>query len=32
MWPFSKLLMEFKLFGSLGKPDWKYVSILDRLL
>ena len=32
MWPFSKLLMEFNLFGSLGKPDWKYVSILDRLL
>ena len=32
MWPFSKLLMEFQLFGSLGKPDWKYVSVLDRLL
>ena len=32
MWPFSKLLMEFKLFGSLSKPDWKYVSIIDRLL
>jgi len=32
MWPFSKLLMEFRLFGSLDKPDWNYVSIIDRLL
>ncbi len=32
MWPFSKLLMEFRLFGSLAKPDWQYVSIIDRLL
>ena len=32
MWPFSKLLMEFNLFGSLAKPEWKYVSIIDRLL
>ncbi len=32
MWPFSKLLMESRLFGSLGKPDWQYVSIIDRLL
>jgi len=31
MWPFSKLLMEFRLFGSLSKPDWEYVTILDRL-
>ena len=32
MFPFSKLLMEFKLFGSLDKPEWRYVSIIDRLL
>ena len=31
IWPFSKLLMEFKVFGSLENPEWKYVSVLERL-
>ena len=31
MWPFSKLLLEFRLFGKLASPDWEYVTILDRL-
>ena len=31
IWPFSKLLMEFKVFGSIDEPKWDYVSALDRL-
>jgi len=31
-WPFSKLLMEIKLTGSLDNPQWKYISLLDRVL
>ena len=31
-WTFSKLLLEFKVYGSLDDPKWKYVSVLERLL
>ena len=31
-WTFSKLLMEFKVQGSLYDPKWKYVSVVERLL
>jgi hypothetical protein len=31
-WTFSKLLMEFKVTGSLDEPKWKYISIVDRVL
>ena len=31
-WTFSKLLLEFKVFGPIENPQWKYVSVLERLL
>ena len=31
-WTFSKLLMEFKVYGSIDNPKWKYVSVIKRLL
>jgi uncharacterized protein involved in outer membrane biogenesis len=31
-WTFSKLLMEFKVYGSLNDPKWEYISVLERLL
>ena len=31
-WPFTKLLLEFKLTGSSSDPQWKYISVLDRVL
>ena len=31
-WPFSKLLMEFRVKGTLENPRWEYISILDRVL
>ncbi len=31
-WPFSKLLLEFKVYGSLDDPKWRYVSVIDRIL
>ena len=31
-WPFTKLLLEFKLTGSPEKPEWKYVSVIDRVV
>ena len=31
-WPFTKLLLEFKLTGSPENPRWKYVSVVDRVL
>ncbi len=30
--PFTKLLMEFKVSGSASEPKWKYISVLDRIL
>ena len=31
-WPFTKLLLEFKLTGSPDRPEWKYVSVVDRVV
>ena len=31
-WPFTKLLLEFRLTGSPEKPKWEYVSIVDRVV
>lgn len=31
-WPFTKLLLEFRLSGSPDNPQWKYISVLDRVL
>ena len=31
-WTFSKLLLEFKVYGPIDNPKWKYVSVLERLL
>ena len=31
-WTFSKLLMEFKVYGPIDAPKWKYISVLERLL
>lgn len=32
LWPFSKLLLEFKATGSVENPDWEYISVLDRIM
>ena len=32
MWPFTKLLMEFKATGSIDDPAWDYISVLDRVM
>lgn len=32
MQPFSKLLMEFKVSGPIENPQWKYISVIDRVL
>ena len=31
-WTFSKLLMEFKVYGSINDPKWEYISVIERLL
>ena len=31
-WPFTKLLLEFRLTGSSDDPKWKYISVIDRVL
>ena len=31
-WPFTKLLLEFRLTGSPDEPKWKYVSVIDRVV
>ena len=31
-WPFTKLLLEFRLTGSPDDPKWKYVSVIDRVM
>ena len=31
-WPFTKLLLEFRLTGTPEKPEWKYVSVVDRVM
>ena len=30
--PFTKLLLEFKVVGSVDDPKWEYISVLDRIL
>ncbi len=32
IWPFTKLLLEFRLTGSPGQPEWDYLSVLDRVI
>ena len=32
MFPFTKLLLEFKVTGSVEDPKWDYISVLDRIL
>ena len=32
MFPFTKLLLEFKVTGSADDPKWDYISVLDRIL
>lgn len=29
--PFTRLLLEFKVFGSLEDPDWSYVTIIEKV-
>jgi len=31
-WPFTKLLLEFRLRGTTEAPKWDYLSVLDRVL
>ena len=31
-WTFSKLLMEFKVYGPIDSPQWEYISVIERLL
>lgn len=31
-WPFTKLLLEFRLTGSSKEPKWQYISVIDRVL
>ena len=31
-WPFTKLLLEFRLTGSAAKPEWGYISVIDRVV
>ena len=31
-WPFTKLLLEFRLTGTADNPKWEYISVLDRVL
>ena len=31
-WPFTKLLLEFRLTGTAEEPKWDYISVLDRVI
>ena len=31
MWPFTKLLLEFRARGPIGDPEWDYISVIDRI-
>ena len=31
-WPFTKLLLEFRLTGTPDRPKWKYITIVDRVM
>jgi len=32
LFPFSKLLLEFKVTGTAEDPKWNYISVIDRIL
>jgi len=32
LWPFTKLLLEFRLEGPIENPKWDYISVLDRIM
>ena len=32
LWPFTKLLLEFRVTGPLDDPKWDYISVLDRIM
>ncbi|HOM58852.1 MAG TPA: hypothetical protein PK770_03215, partial [Kiritimatiellia bacterium] len=29
--PFSRLLLEFRVFGTLEQPEWTYVNLIERI-
>ena len=29
--PFTRLLLEFKVYGTLEKTDWSYVNIIEKI-
>ena len=31
-WPFTKLLLEFRLRGSPSSPEWSYITVVDRVV
>lgn len=31
-WPFTKLILEFRLTGTPEEPEWSYISVVDRVL
>ena len=31
-WPFTKLLLEFRLRGTSDEPKWEYISVIDRVI
>ena len=31
-WPFTKLLLEFRMTGTPEEPRWQYISVIDRVL
>jgi hypothetical protein len=31
-WPFTKLLLEFRVTGTANNPKWEYISVIDRVL
>ena len=31
-WPFTKMLLEFRLGGSTADPQWRYISVIDRVV
>jgi len=31
-WPFTKLLLEFRLTGTSSEPQWEYLSVIDRVM
>jgi len=31
-WPFTKLLLEFRLVGTAENPEWEYISVIDRVV